>query len=195
MHAVVLQVRGMLFWRRCNSCHGCHLQLMSWMPSSLSSYVVMQNDDGASRGCGVVDFQSAGDALRAISQLSNSMLDGSQIHVREYRDDQRGGPPGGSQDGGRGPGREGEVQIVVHGLPYAMVWQGLKDLVREHSRVEAARATITMGSDGRSKGWGLVLLRNMDDAHAAIQVHRVLVYDTCITVTHRRSTGSTMTVG
>lgn len=70
----------------------------------------------------------------------------------------------------RGGGRDGEVQIVVHGLPYAMVWQGLKDLIREHSRVEAARATITMGSDGRSKGWGLVLLRSMEDAQAAIQV-------------------------
>lgn len=73
----------------------------------------------------------------------------------------------------RGGGREGEVQIVVHGLPYAMAWQGLKDLVREHSLVEAARTTITMGGDGRSKGWGLVLLRNMQDAQAAIQVRRL----------------------
>ncbi len=148
-----------------------------------------QNDDGSSRGCGVVDFQNAADALRAISQLSNSMLDGSQIHVREYREEPRGGPGSAGPPSGpgsfdaRGPpprgGSGSEVQIVVHGLPYPMVWQGLKDLVRDRSRIEAVRATITTGSDGRSKGWGLVLLRNMDDAQAVIRVWWWLCMHVC----------------
>lgn len=45
------------------------------------------NNNQRSKGCGIVEFQSADDALNAISQLSNSTLRGRHIMVREDRED------------------------------------------------------------------------------------------------------------
>jgi RNA recognition motif-containing protein len=36
-------------------------------------WYLAQYEDGTSKGCGIVEFQSPGDALRAISLLSNSV--------------------------------------------------------------------------------------------------------------------------
>lgn len=41
----------------------------------------MQDADGRSRGAGIVEFEHPTDALRAISMLSNSTLDGRTINV------------------------------------------------------------------------------------------------------------------
>lgn len=51
-------------------------------------YVFLKTDEkGQSRGCGTVEFETAAEALRAISMLSNSTLGGRQIVVREDRAD------------------------------------------------------------------------------------------------------------
>ena len=60
-------------------------------------------------------------------------------------------------------------QVVVHGLPYQMEWQDLKDLVKPHSS-GTVRVDIAKGYDGRSRGYGTVLFDTADDARSCIQV-------------------------
>jgi RNA recognition motif-containing protein len=66
----------------------------------------MTEQGGRSKGCGIVEFEYAEDALKAISALSNSELDGRSILVREDREDRdlRGGSGG---SGGAPPPRGG----------------------------------------------------------------------------------------
>jgi hypothetical protein len=47
----------------------------------------VQDSEGRSKGCGIIEFESPSDALHAISQLSNTLLGGRQIMVREDRED------------------------------------------------------------------------------------------------------------
>jgi RNA recognition motif-containing protein len=127
--------------------------------------------EGANKGCGIVEFESPADALRAISLLSNSSLRGRQIMVREDREDpavQRGG--GDSRGGGgpaAAPAAEG-TQVVIHGIPYSYQWQELKDLCRAAGAV--ARADVQTNPDGTSKGYGLVAFASSGDASRAIQM-------------------------
>ena len=60
-------------------------------------------------------------------------------------------------------------QVVVHGLPYQMEWQDLKDLVKPYSS-GTVRVDIAKGYDGRSRGYGTVLFDTADDARSCIQV-------------------------
>merc|ERR1712038_386186 len=62
---------------------------------------ILQSDDGRSKGCGIVVYQNARDASRAIRELQNSVLHGRPIFVREDREQ------GGGGHGGRGGGRGG----------------------------------------------------------------------------------------
>lgn len=128
---------------------------------------VMQDTEGRSKGCGIVEYEHPADALRAISLLSNSTLNERQIMVREDRED-----PGMRQSQGRGPAGavigpapEG-TQIVVHGIPYRMAWQDLKDLCRAAGPV--VRADVMSNPDGSSKGYGIVAFATQHDAAQAI---------------------------
>jgi RNA recognition motif-containing protein len=46
---------------------------------------IFEDRDGRSKGCGLVEFATREDALKAIEKLHESMLDGRQIYVREVR--------------------------------------------------------------------------------------------------------------
>ena len=50
---------------------------------------VMQDDSGKSKGCGLVEFSSSKDALRAIRQLNDTELRGRPIFIREDREQQK----------------------------------------------------------------------------------------------------------
>ncbi|KAL4458907.1 hypothetical protein ABPG75_013772 [Micractinium tetrahymenae] len=146
---------------------------------------ILADAEGRSRGAGIVEFDHPADALRAISMLSNSTLGGRTINVREDREDPavpHGGPPprygsgppppryggGGGGGGGGGSSAAPGTQIVVHGLPYRMSWQELKDLCRPAGAV--VRADIVTNPDGSSKGWGVAAFATPSDAQAAIQL-------------------------
>jgi len=66
---------------------------------------VLQQEDGRSKGCGIVLYQNSRDAARAIRELQNSVLHGRPIFVREDREQSAGGR--GGHRGGRGAGRGG----------------------------------------------------------------------------------------
>lgn len=153
---------------------------------------VLMDGEGRSKGCGIVEFESPTDALRAISLLSNSRLGDRTIMVREDREDPSLLAAAGPALGGMGlgglamggarfsadrrplagagprfvPAPEG-CQVVVHGLPYKLAWQELKDLCRAYGAV--TRADVATNPDGSSKGYGLVAFASPADAATAIQ--------------------------
>lgn len=114
-----------------------------------------------SKGCGIVEFESPQEALRAISTLSNTELKGRQILVREDREDKS------VKETGQGNKGTAGRQVVVHGLPFSYTWQDLKDLFSAQGKV--LRADIVMDRNGRSKGYGTVLFDKGEDAQRAIE--------------------------
>ena len=110
---------------------------------------VMQEPDGRSKGCGLVTFQNARDATRAINELHDTEINGRNIFVREDRD-----APGGGGGGKGGGGGGSSSTVYVGNLSYHTAWQDLKDLCKEVGTV--LHADVMMEEDGRSKGCGLV---------------------------------------
>lgn len=156
---------------------------------NVDSATIMTNSEGSSMGCGVVIFQTAADAQKAISTLNESELKGRQIHLRENRVQ-----PGSRSFGGRGPGRgpgrgrgagrggpgrfaggkkrfpagdkpsygaptEG-TQLYIGNLSFDMQWPALKDLFKQCGEIE--RADVGRGN-------GTVRFTKKEDAEAAIQ--------------------------
>lgn len=59
---------------------------------------VLQDRDGRSKGCGIVEFTTVEGAKDAIEKLTDTELKGRKIFVREDREDgKRGGGPGGDR--------------------------------------------------------------------------------------------------
>lgn len=142
---------------------------------------ILTDPSGQSKGCGIVEFESPSDALKSISLLSNSLLGGRQISVREDREDPAlagGGRSGRSSAGGSAPPMGSAVpgtQVVVLGLPYRTQWQDLKDLFRQAGNV--LRTDVMTNPDGSSKGWGLVQFSSPVDAQTAINMFNGSEYE------------------
>lgn len=58
--------------------------------------------------------------------------------------------------------------MVVHGLPWSVEWQDLKDLGRQHGDV--IKADVVKRSDGKSRGFGTIEFKTPEDAAEAIKV-------------------------
>jgi len=120
---------------------------------------VLRDDSGRSKGCGIVEFESRAEAVKAIKELSDTKLDGRPIFVREDREDKR-------SESFRSKKPAAGSQIFIQNLPYETSWQDLKDEFRKVG--EVLRAEIHM-SDGRSRGQGTVLFEKAADASRAIK--------------------------
>lgn len=133
---------------------------------------VLTLPNGRSKGCGIVEYSTREEAVRAIEELSHLQLEGREIFVREDRESEakfgsRPGPP--SHMGGPPPppgGAADGAQIFVGNLPYSVGWQELKDLFRQAGDV--LRADVQQNHQGRSKGCGTVLFASPEDAQNAI---------------------------
>jgi len=139
---------------------------------------VLQDENGRSKGCGIVRYQRPQDASRAIRELQNTMLNGRPIFVREDREQHhhRGGGGGGGGGvgagggGGGGPPTRGEgagCQLWVGNLSYETTWKELKDHFRQCGDVE--RAEVMETPDGQSRGYGTVRFYRRKDADFAVQ--------------------------
>jgi len=146
---------------------------------------VLQQEDGRSKGCGIVVFQNQRDAARAIRELQNSLLDGRPIFVREDREQGGGGGRGrggGRNNRGGGGGRGGRgrgsfnadsgatgpgTQLFVGNLSWDTNWKELKDHFTKCGEVE--HADVAEGPDGKKKGFGTVRFANAKDAANAIE--------------------------
>ncbi|GMH60999.1 hypothetical protein TrRE_jg11760, partial [Triparma retinervis] len=117
---------------------------------------VMQEADGRSKGCGIVEFANNGAAQQAISTLNDSDLKGRMIFVREDRENR--------QSAG---GNSNNCAVYVGNLHFDVSWQDLKDHMRATGNVD--QADILTGEDGRSKGCGIVTYQNPQGANRAIR--------------------------
>ncbi|CAG9465155.1 unnamed protein product [Pedinophyceae sp. YPF-701] len=127
------------------------------------------------RGCAIVEYERAEEALRAISHMNNTVLGGRQIHVREDREDRdvnRSAAPAGK--GSLVAGAAGR-QIVVHGLPWAVDTDAFGQLLSDAGEVE--RAEVMRESSGRSKGWGIAVFVDSETAQKAIDMFNGYEYD------------------
>eukprot|EP00741_Cyanophora_paradoxa_P005581 tig00000912_g5410.t1 len=135
--------------------------------------VLTESGTGRSKGCGVVEYETADEAANAIATLSNTELDGRLIFVREDREAGKvtvgrapaprvvaRGPPAAHGGAGR--------QLFVQNLPWSVTWQELKDVFRQAGEVE--RADVLLTNDGRSRGNGIVLMLDASGAENAIQM-------------------------
>ncbi|KAL3759723.1 hypothetical protein ACHAWU_008217 [Discostella pseudostelligera] len=98
---------------------------------------ILQDRDGRSKGCGIVEFTSPEGASDAIEKLTDSELKGRKIFVREDREEggggsRRGGAAAGAAGGGGGGG-EGEAPPTP---------------------AESANATTSGGGGGGGRGGG-----------------------------------------
>ena len=137
---------------------------------------------------GIVVYQRAQDAVRAIRELQGTELHGVAMSLREDRMHShtgRGGPGrgaggrgrggggrgygGGGRGGGGGGGGGGEpgTQVFVGNLSYNTTWKDLKDHFRQCGDIK--RAEVKTDNQGHSKGFGLVQFVKKEDADAAIR--------------------------
>lgn len=148
---------------------------------------VLHTPDGKSKGCGIVDFETAEAAREAIHLKNDTNLKGRVIHVREDRDGPNPGHfggPGPRWGGGGGGGfknhysgnqnkwgnqasnssasRE-ERQILVEGLDASVEWQDLKDFFPN-----AQYAEIFPSDDVNDNKTGVVKFRTPDEADNAL---------------------------
>lgn len=148
---------------------------------------ILHTADGKSKGCGVVDFETAEAARDAIELRNNTELKGRIIYVREDRDGQSsgghwGGP--GPRWGGGGGGFKGhyngnrntwgnqsnnssasreERQLLVEGLDASVDWQELKDFFNaQRADVFAPEGDV---NDGKK---GIVRFRTPEEADNAL---------------------------
>ena len=142
---------------------------------------VMEERPGRSKGCGIVEFESADEAALAIETLHDVELDGRPVQVREDREDRDLAPakaPGGKRPAvqapawgeSRGGGGGGEIEVgrrvYVGNLSWGTSWQDLKDHFRPCGSVVHAKIMEEPG--GRSKGCGIVVFADERDAQRAI---------------------------
>ncbi|KAA0166961.1 hypothetical protein FNF27_07412 [Cafeteria roenbergensis] len=136
---------------------------------------VLKLPSGRSKGCGIVEFSSADDAARAVATMHDSMLKGRPLLVREDRESREykaatGGASAAASSGApapRGGGGGGRVPVYFGNLAWSVDWRGLKDFAKR-AGYPVSDANVMSGSDGRSRGFGVVSFDNMGEANAAI---------------------------
>jgi len=135
---------------------------------------VLEGSDGKSKGCGLVEYADARDAARAVETLNDSELCGRPIFVREDREASASTAPvgrgsfmqGGARGGGPATQGVAGTRLYVGNLAWDVAWQDLKDHFKPCGAV--VRADVLEGSDGRSKGCGIIEFADPRDAARAM---------------------------
>lgn len=149
---------------------------------------IFEYPDGKSKGCGLVEFETAAGAKNAIETLHDTVLDGRPIFVREDREAR-----GNFNYGGGGGGRRfsdnnfdqpmfspisnlaqkirnkapPNSTVYIGNLPYSAEWQELKDICSKFG--EVSRADVEQDENGRSKGYGIAVFENARGAAKCIR--------------------------
>lgn len=136
---------------------------------------VLTGQDGRSRGCGVVEFDTEEDAIRAIDTMTGRIIDGREIFVREDREPELGTFSKRHAVGSReehhyvrsnASPRHTGVKLFVSNISYDTSWQDLKDYFKNAGVV--LHAKIGSDSNGKSRGFGIVEMETQMDAERAI---------------------------
>jgi len=125
---------------------------------------VMEESPGRSKGCGIVEFESAAEAAEAIRTLHDSQLNSRQIFVREDREDREVKAASRAQGKGAGTSR----RVYVGNLSYRTSWQDLKDHFKQIGKVVYSNVLEESGTK-RSKGCGIVEFETPAEAAKAIE--------------------------
>lgn len=158
---------------------------------------VMKDEEGRSKGWGIVEYETPEEALLAIQTLNGSEMGGRRILVREDREDRdikgegaaanggvaaprpprpagRGPPPAGGRGAGRGRGR-GPPEQAGESSGLQIVVQGIpwaytwRELKDMFVEIgNIERADVATGYDGRSRGFGTVRFLGPESAQAAV---------------------------
>ncbi|RUS21780.1 hypothetical protein BC937DRAFT_91478 [Endogone sp. FLAS-F59071] len=124
---------------------------------------ILVQQNGMSKGCGVVEYRTPEDAQRAIRKLNDTLFMGRPVFIREDRESE-------AKFGGVGANRPvSGRQVYVGNLPYAVGWQELKDMFRSAGSV--VRADVLLDHARRSKGSGTVLFETSQEAMNAISMY------------------------
>jgi len=134
---------------------------------------VMTEDGGRSKGCGVVEFETADEAQRAIDELHDAELDGRRLAVREDREEKPFAAGKRNREYAERPTTNGGRRVFASNLSWSTSWQDLKDYFRQAGKVAYA-SVMTEDDTGRSKGCGIVEFETPDEAARAIE----LLHDT-----------------
>ncbi|KAJ1567303.1 hypothetical protein HK405_006441 [Cladochytrium tenue] len=145
---------------------------------------------GRSRGFGSVLFATVEEAQAAINAFNNYDLNGRKIEVREDRAVSGNGfgrhahvsAAHDANEDGEGatenvplPGTAIDASTIniralyVGNLPYSVGWQDLKDLFRNAGNV--IRADIPTDYQGRSKGFGTVVMATVEEARKGVSLY------------------------
>lgn len=126
--------------------------------------------DGKSKGFGTILFSNSEEAENAIEAFNGYEWDGRKLVVRfdNSAGSGRGRSPGKSQASNDDNGAKTSTSVYVGNLPYNVSWQDLKDLFREAGT--CIRTEVPTDYEGRSKGFGTVVMTNTDEANSAIQM-------------------------
>lgn len=129
-----------------------------------SADVLIDNRTKRSKGCGIVKYQNARDAARAIRELNESQLDGRTIFVQPDSSS-RGTDKKSDSVTTTKTATTANNSLYVGNLSFDCTWQHLKDLFKRYGRVEHAEIPE---KNGRPRGYGLVRFLNSKDAQVAL---------------------------
>ena len=135
---------------------------------------VMRDESNRSKGWGIVEFETAEEAVNAMNTLNGAEIHGRPIIVREDREDREikdFSKPFGGKAFSAGMKKEGEevphgTQVVVHGLPWSYTGDQLLDIFRGVGDI--VKGDVAYGRDGRSRGYGIIQFASPDQASHAI---------------------------
>lgn len=126
---------------------------------------VICEQNGRSKGCGIVEYATEEEAQEAVATLTHTELNGRMIFVREDREtSSAGGGPGSSSVSSNRSNQN--TSVYVWNLSYETSWQDLKDHMRKAGNVD--QVTI-LTSDGNSVGSGIVVYQKPTEAARAIR--------------------------
>jgi RNA recognition motif-containing protein len=134
---------------------------------------LLEDPQGKSKGCALVEYETERDAQHAIEILNNSTLNGRTLHVRE---DREGGKP--LTDGGKNKqSAKGDKILVIENLPRHYTWQDLKDLFKG-SGTTIIRTDIA--AQDHEFSVGIVEFKSSYDANSALGNSALIATDDMI---------------
>lgn len=149
---------------------------------------VLENPNGTSKGCGMVNFATHEEAVKAVELLNDSVLDGRMISVKLDVDGKfRERPPPGAvkavarlepkveEDEGYMLPPDQICRVFVGSLSFSTTWQSLKDHFGQVGDIEFA--SVLLKPDRTSKGCGMVNYHSHEDALRAVELLNNSVLD------------------
>jgi RNA recognition motif-containing protein len=122
---------------------------------------VFRDEDGRSKGSGIVEYDTKSEADHAISNMHDKVLYGRLLIVREDREERI--PPS-SDPNNRHPSNKVHA-VFVGNLDKSIDWRELKNHMSKAGKV--VRASILVDNKSISKGCGIVVYERYEDMLSA----------------------------